>query len=122
MGYTILEVSKKVNMSAYTLRYYEQVGILPSIERDNHGNRSYKDTDIEWINLLYCLRKTGMPISMIKHYVDLFLKGNETIQNRRQIMLDQKRNIEQKITELYQYLEVVNKKVAYYNILSDEEL
>ncbi len=121
MGYTIQEVSKKVNLSPYTLRYYERAGLLPSIERDIHGNRSFKDTDIEWINLLHCLRKTGMSISMIRRYVELSLKGTETIQSRRQIMLDHKHGIEEKIAELQQYWELVNNKVQHYNILTNEK-
>jgi DNA-binding transcriptional MerR regulator len=121
MGYTIQEVSKKVNLSPYTLRYYERAGLLPSIERDIHGNRSFKDTDIEWINLLHCLRKTGMSISMIRRYVELSLKGAETIQNRRQIMVEHMRCIEEKMVELQQYWELVNKKVQYYNVLTHEK-
>jgi DNA-binding transcriptional MerR regulator len=121
MGYTIQEAAKKVNLTTYTLRYYERAGILPSVERDAYGNRLFCDNDIEWINLIRCLRNTGMPIAKIKHYVDLYLKGDETISSRRQIMFGQQQSIERKITELQGYLEVIRSKVEHYNILMGDK-
>jgi DNA-binding transcriptional MerR regulator len=107
-------------MTIYTLRYYENAGILPAVERDVHGNRLFTDDDIEWINLIRCLRKTGMPISMIKHYVDLYLEGDGTLQGRKEIMVDQKQKIEQKLEELNQYLKLVSGKIEHYNLLLNE--
>lgn len=120
MSYSIQETAKKVNMTIYTLRYYENAGILPTVERDVHGNRLFSDDDIEWINLIRCLRKAGMPISMIKHYVDLYLEGNGTLQGRKQIMVDQKQKVEQKLEEFNQYLELINRKIEHYNLLLNE--
>lgn len=122
MPYSIKEVAEKVNLTAYTLRYYEKEGLLPFVERDNHGNRLFEDEDIEWITLICCLRDTGMPIAEIKNYIDLCMQGNETIQTRRQIILDQKQLIEQKIQELYRYLDRVNKKLDYYDELVSQNL
>jgi DNA-binding transcriptional MerR regulator len=120
MSYSIQETAKKVNMTIYTLRYYENAGILPAVERDVHGNRLFSDDNIEWINLIRCLRKTGMTISMIKHYVDLYLEGDETLQGRKQIMVEQKQKIEQKLVEFNQYLKLVSGKIEHYNLLLNE--
>ncbi|HBE80937.1 MAG TPA: MerR family transcriptional regulator [Firmicutes bacterium] len=117
MEYSIQEAAKKVSLKTYTLRYYEKAGILPPVERDTNGNRLFFDNDIEWINLIRCLRNTGMPISIIKDYVDLFLKGDETISSRRQIMFGQQQSIERKIAELQGYLEVIQSKVKHYDDL-----
>lgn len=122
MEYSIQEAAKKVNLTTYTLRYYQRTGILPAIKRDTNGNRLFCDNDIEWINIIRCLRNTGMPISIIKHYVDLYLKGDETISSRRQIMFGQQQSIERKIAELQGYLEVIRGKVEHYNaLISDQQ-
>lgn len=118
MNYTIQETSKKVNMSTHTLRYYERVGVLPPIQRDQNGNRLFSDADIEWINMIYCLRNTEMPISLIKYYIELSRKGDETIAERRQIMLDHKQYITKRAAELHKLLTQVTKKVEYYDSMT----
>jgi Predicted transcriptional regulators len=117
MGYSIQEAARKVNLTTYTLRYYERAGILPSVARDVYGNRLFCDNDLEWLNLIRCLRNTGMPISMIKHYVELYLQGDETIAGRRQIMFGQQQGIERKIAELQGYLKAIRSKVEHYDAL-----
>jgi MerR family transcriptional regulator, aldehyde-responsive regulator len=117
MAYTIKEVSDKVNLSAHTLRYYEKEGLLPYVQRNKYGNRLFGDEDIEWIGLICCLRDTGMPVAEIKHYVDLCMKGDETIQTRRQIILNQKKFIEEQMEEMQVHLDKVNKKLEYYDSL-----
>lgn len=115
MGYTIKQVAEKVDLTEYTLRYYEKEGILPAIHRDERGIRLFKDTDIEWIRLICCLRDTGMSISKIKDYVDLSMEGDRTMELRRQIILNQKMVTEQKIEEMNKHLDMINKKLKYYN-------
>ena len=36
MGYKISDISKKTGLSAYTLRFYDQKGLLPFVARDKH--------------------------------------------------------------------------------------
>jgi MerR family transcriptional regulator, aldehyde-responsive regulator len=121
MAYTIKEVSNKVNLSAYTLRYYEKEGLLPYVRRNKHGNRLFGDEDLEWIGLICCLRDTGMPVAEIKRYVDLCMKGDETIQTRRQIIQNQKIFIEKQIEEMKVHLEKVNNKLKYYDSLMNTD-
>lgn len=115
MEYTIKQVAERVDLTEYTLRYYEKEGLLPSIERDEHGIRQFKENDIEWIRLICCLRDTGMSISKIKDYVDLSIEGDSTIELRRQIILNQKMVTEQKIEEMNKNLDMINKKLKHYN-------
>ena len=112
--YTIKEASAKVKMSPYTLRYYERAGILPKIVRTPSGNRRFSDADIQWIEMVHCLRSTGMSIARIKRYVDLAAK-DDTIEQRRQMMLDHKQITEQKIADLVANLQQINNKIDYYN-------
>ncbi|MEY8001344.1 MerR family transcriptional regulator [Clostridium sp. Mt-5] len=115
MEYTIKQVAEKVELTEYTLRYYEKEGLLPSIDRNEHGVRLFKDNDIEWIRLICCLRDTGMSILKIKDYVNLCIEGDNTIELRRQIILNQKIVTEQKIEEMNKHLDMINRKLKYYN-------
>ncbi|MGL4373259.1 MAG: MerR family DNA-binding transcriptional regulator, partial [Turicibacter sp.] len=47
MSYTIKQVSEKTNLSTHTIRFYEKEGLLPSVHRNELGNRSFTDTDLE---------------------------------------------------------------------------
>lgn len=114
MPYTIKEVAKKYNLSAYSLRYYEKEGLLPFVERNEQGNRIFKDKDFEWLDIICCLRNTNMPISKIKEYVDLCLEGPETICKREDMLLKHKEYIENEIKNFNSYLEIVDNKINYY--------
>ena len=114
MGYTIKEVSEKFGITPYTLRYYEKEELIPSILREKNGHRQYSDTDLEWIQIVCCMRATGMSIEYIKKYIDLCLLGENTLPERRQIILCQKEIIENHIKEYKQLLNVVNKKLKHY--------
>ena len=100
MGYTIKQVAEKLDLTAYTLRYYEKEGLLPFVDRNEHGNRVFGDNDVEWVMLICCLRDTGMSIAEIRRYVELCMEGDDTVECRRQIMLDHKRVVEQKIEQM----------------------
>lgn len=121
MGYSIREVSKRFNISAHTLRYYEKEGLLPSIQRDEAGIRLYSEVDLEWLQLVCCMRATGMSISNIKDYVDLCRRGEDTVPERRQIILNQKKIIEDEIKKYKGLLKVVNRKLEHYSDITVNE-
>ncbi|HHQ2899386.1 MerR family transcriptional regulator [Bacillus cereus] len=117
MTFTIKEISTITNVSASTLRYYENEGLLPVIKRDNNGNRLYTEDNIEWINLLLALRLTGMPIKEIKKYIELYYQGSSTLNDRKKMMLQHKKRVENEITQTYKHLEKINYKLAVYDTL-----
>jgi DNA-binding transcriptional MerR regulator len=115
MGYTIKQVAEKLDLTAYTIRYYEKEGVLPFVERDENGNRIFNDNDIEWVMLIRCLRDTGMSVGEIKRYVALCMQGDTTMEVRRQIISQHKCAVEQKIEQMNDYLARINKKLRYYD-------
>ncbi|EHI96806.1 transcriptional regulator, MerR family [Clostridium sp. DL-VIII] len=115
MSYSIKEVSQKLNISAYALRYYEREGLLPFVKRDNNGRRIYTNDDLGWIQLVNCMRTMGMSIAYIKNYVKLCVKGDETKAERRNIIQDQKDLIQKEIKKYTELLELVNLKLDYYD-------
>ncbi len=115
MDYTIKQVAERVGLTAYTLRYYEKEGLLPLVERDEHGNRLFNDHDIEWVMLICCLRDTGMSVGEIRRYVDLCMEGDETVTIRRQVILQHKCAVEKQIEQMNNCLAKINKKLGYYD-------
>lgn len=114
MSCTIKEVARQYDLTASTLRYYEQVGLLPTIAKDEKGQRIYTKKDLEWLQIILCMRKTGMGISYIKKYVDLCHQGDDTILERYQIFLDQEAMIEKQLQELEENMKMVKHKIKYY--------
>lgn len=118
MNYSIKEVSERFNIPSHTLRYYEKEGLLPSIHRDENGIRQYSDVDLEWLQLVCCMRSTGMSITYIKNYIELCHLGEDTIFERHKIILNQKAIIEKELKKYKDHLKVINKKLKHYDAIA----
>ena len=127
MDYLIKDASKKLNISIYTLRYYDKEGLTPFVKKDENGVRKYTDEDLEWIRMLINLRDIDMPISNIKEYIELYLKGDETIEQRRDLMCRYREYIKKKVEDTISSLEMATEKLRNYDsvvadILDDTNL
>lgn len=127
MEYLIKDASKKLNISIYTLRYYDKEGLTPFVKKDENGVRKYTDEDLEWIRMLINLRDIDMPISNIKEYIELYLKGDETIEQRRDLMCRYREYIKKKVEDTISSLEMATEKLRNYDsavadILDDTNL
>lgn len=111
---TIAEVSKKTELSADTLRYYERIGIIPEIERSESGIRNYTDYDLGWIEFSKCMRNSGMSIESIIEYIKLYNKGDATLEARKQLLVSQRDAMREKLNELQATLDKLNKKIENY--------
>lgn len=113
--YKINEVAKKIGVTTHTLRYYEKEGILPPITRDSGGRRVYSEENLQWLEIVTCLKKTNMPVKDIKEIVRLSIIGDETIDERKEILVNHRKDIEKQMEELHDSLNKINKKIAYYD-------
>ncbi|MFV0392833.1 MAG: MerR family transcriptional regulator [Coprobacillaceae bacterium] len=114
MEYTIKEVTKEYLITASTLRYYEKEGLLPKIKKNTSGQRVYNKKDLEWLDIITCMRKTGMGIAYIKKYIELCHQGDDTILERYQIFLDQREIIKTQLAVLEKNLDTVDYKIDLY--------
>lgn len=127
MEYLIKDASKKLNISIYTLRYYDKEGLTPFVKKDKNGVRKYTEEDLEWIRMLINLRDIDMPISNIKEYIALYIKGDETIPERRELMFRYKEYVKKKVEDTLKNLEMTTKKLRQYDsavadILEDTQI
>lgn len=114
MEYTIKEVTEMYDLNASTLRYYEKEGLLPKIKKNQSNKRVYDDDDLQWLNIIMCMRKTGMTIAYIKSYIKLCQDGDSTINQRYEIFLKQKEILLQQKKELEKNIEMANFKINLY--------
>ena len=114
MSYTISEAAEKTGLPPSTIRYYDKEGLLPNIKRKN-GILVFEDMDLRLMGLLTCLKNTGMPIKRIRDYVELTSKGDDTLQERYEIIKAQRQFVLDQIEQLQYYLEELDFKDWYYN-------
>lgn len=114
MYYTVSEISKKVNISPHTLRFYAKEGLLPFVERSESGIRMFKDDDFESLNMIECLKKSGMSIKDIRTFMDWCMQGDETINQRLSMFREQQQKVTEQIAELQETLDLIKFKCWYY--------
>lgn len=112
--YTISEAAQKLNLTIYALRYYDKEGLMPFVTRDANGNRLFKQSDIEALKVIQCLKATGMPIKEIKDFIAWCSEGDATLQQRYDMFLERKAAVEAQLEELNRTMEVINHKCNYY--------
>ncbi|MCG8480033.1 MAG: MerR family transcriptional regulator [Spirochaetales bacterium] len=108
------ETAERTGLSAHTLRYYEKIGLMNPISRASNGTRCYSADDVGWIEFLKCLRATGMPIGMMKRYMDYQRRGDGSIGNRVRILREHRDAVVERLDEMRRYLEKIDSKIAYY--------
>ncbi len=118
MSYSIKDVAKMMGVTTATLRYYDQEGLLPNIKRVN-GIRVFEDKDFKWLRVLNCMKKINMPIKKIQKYIELARKGDSTLEERYQMILEQKSIIEQEIKKLQDCYKEFEYKEWYYKTAID---
>jgi len=111
----ISEASTKSGLSADTIRYYEKSGLVPAVERGPDGLRRFSPENIEWLTLLYWLRKTGMPMKEMQRFAALYRDGEVTIADRRKLLLKHSERLRQRRMDLDRCNEVLAYKIAAYD-------
>ena len=114
MTYTVGEMAKLLDIPASTLRYYDKEGLLPFVERTSGGIRVFQDADFQWLHVIECMKKAGMPIKDIRRYIELSLQGDGTIDERLQMFRRQRQVLLDQIEELKHTLQMVDYKCWYY--------
>ena len=114
MFYTIGEMAQKLDVAPSTLRYYDKEGLLPFVERSSGGIRMFKDEDMEWLRLLGCLKKAGMPLKEIRSFMELSRQGDATIDQRLDLVEKQRGSVLDQMKQLEDTLLMLDYKRWYY--------
>lgn len=114
MLYTIGEMAKLLGVAPSTLRYYDKEGLLPFVERSGGGIRVFGEKDYEWLTIIECLKKTGMPIKDIKDFIYMSMQGDETIDARLALFEKRREAVKEQIERLNETLGIIEYKCWYY--------
>lgn len=108
------ELAKRSGLSAYTIRYYERIGLLPYADRSQSGHRDYDASILVWIEFLGRLKTTGMPIRDMLRYAALRERGVGTEAERRKILEQHRERVRAQVAELQACLLVLDTKIDGY--------
>lgn len=110
----IAEVSEKFGLSMDTLRYYERVGLIPPVHRNEGGIRDYDELDLRRVDFVKCMRSAGLPIEVLIEYVALVQRGDKTIEARKEILKEQRELLLTRMQEMQKTLDILDHKIEVY--------
>ena len=114
MPYTIKDMSKLMGLPASTLRYYDKQGLLPNLRRDANNTRIFTEDDYHQLLLIDCLKRSGLSIKDIKHFIDMTEQGDEALSDRLAIFMRRREILKNELAELQEVLRVIEYKCWYY--------
>jgi DNA-binding transcriptional MerR regulator len=110
----ISEISRACGVSMDTLRYYERIGLMPRVHRNGGGIREYDDVDVKRIEFIKCMRGVGLPIEALLEYFRLVQQGDETMAARKQMLVEQRAQLLERMEEMQATLVMLDGKIAGY--------
>ncbi len=115
--YTVREVAEMLGLSSYTIRYYDNAGLIPCVDRSEGNIRLFSDYNVSWLKLIHCLRATGLSIRGVRHYIEMCQKGDSTIPERAELIFRQEKILRDQLRNLQEQMEVLKYKKRYYQTL-----
>ena len=111
----ISEVAKEFGLTTDTLRYYEREGLIGPISKGKNGIRNYTEEDIKRIQFVKCMRAAGLEINFLKRYIQLFEEGDKTVKERREILVEQRKILKEKLDAMQEAYNRLNYKIDLYD-------
>jgi DNA-binding transcriptional MerR regulator len=114
---TIAEVAERTGLTAYTLRYYERIGLIAAVPRAPGGQRRYASADMDWLAFLLRLRETGMPIQGMQAFARLRSQGDASVGERREMLEQHLAEVQARVAALQQSMQALSLKIAHYRAI-----
>ena len=121
--FTIQEVAEMTDLSAHTLRYYEKIGLLPTVNRTGSGIRDFNELDLRRVSFIKCMRAAGLPVEVLIEYYALVQQGDDTVAARKTILEKQRAQLLARMAEMQETLDLLNHKIDVYEkaVLKNEQ-
>ena len=113
--YNIREICQIFDVPSSTLRYYEELGILPEVKRDEHKQRVYTDEHIDRLQAITCFKRTGLPMSKIHDFFEYAENLRDNIDKVVDMMENHEKYIVDQMEKMQQDLDHIRQKVRFYN-------
>ena len=114
MLFSMKAVCEKTGMTYETLKFYCNQGLVPHVKRDAGNRRVFDERDVAWIESLGCLKRCGLSIQEMRHYVQLCLQGEASIPERKKILAQKRQALVEQIAQLQGAVAYVDQKQAFY--------
>lgn len=118
-SFLIGDISKMYGISQDTLRYYDKAGLLPFVKKNQAGRRIFTEDDLGYIEVIDCLKRSGIPVKEIAKFMDWCVEGDKTLPQRYAFMVEQEAALERKIQDLQTQLDFLRWKKWYYQIVNE---
>ena len=113
--FTMKEACKQTRLPYETLKFYCNQGLVPNVKRDKNNRRIFNERDIAWINSLNCLKNCGMSIAEMKEYIELCLMGESTIPERKIILDNKRKSLEEQLKQVQDCIDYIDWKQNFYD-------
>ena len=120
-SFLIGDISKMYGISQDTLRYYDKAGLLPFVKKNQAGRRIFTEDDLGYIEVIDCLKRSGIPVKEIAKFMDWCVEGDKTLPQRYAFMVEKEAALERKIQDLQAQLDFLRWKKWYYQIANEAE-
>lgn len=117
--FLIGDITKMYGISQDTLRYYDKAGLLPFVKKNKAGRREFTEDDLGYIEVIDCLKRSGIPVKEIAKFMDWCVEGDETLPQRYTFMIEQEAALEKKIYDLQTQLDFLRWKKWYYQTANE---
>lgn len=111
----IKEASEKSGVSADTIRYYERIGLIPPVHRNENGVRKFGAEDLRWIQFSRQMRRAGLSIEALIDYLALFREGEHTLEARVELLKEQRVDLKNRINIMQEALDRLDFKINNYD-------
>ena len=115
MLYSMKEVCQRTGMNYETLKFYCNQGLVPNVKRDGGNRRVFDERDLAWLEGLGCLRRCGLSIREMQHYVQLCLQGEASIPERKIILAERRQALVEEMARLQSAVEYLDRKQEFYD-------
>lgn len=112
--YTVKEVAELLHVNPHTIRYYTNQNLTPRLHRNENGVRLFDEIDLQYLQITIYLRRCGMSIQDIRKYFVLAEEGDDTVQERYQMLLQQQEKLNQQLQQLSQSQDYISHKLELY--------
>jgi MerR family transcriptional regulator, aldehyde-responsive regulator len=102
-------------LSEHTFRYYERIGLLDQVHRDrNSRHRRYTAEDLHAIEVMACLRATGMSIEKMRKFFELAKEAQSEAQELAKLFETHRLQLELEMARKQEHLRYLELKVEFW--------
>ncbi|HAA8424243.1 TPA_asm: MerR family transcriptional regulator [Listeria monocytogenes] len=113
----IKQAADMFGLTVDTLRYYERVGVIPPVHRNESGYWDYKTSDLNWVYLVKNLRNAGLSVESLIEFATLAqLRETQNVEAaQKQVLVDQLKELDEKLAEMKKVRELLVYKIDSYD-------